>query len=51
LINVGANWYLNQFVKVYFDWEHAIFGHQVFSSTGHFRKSNELFWFPTQLYF
>ena len=25
MIDVGLNWYLNKFVKVYFDWEHAIF--------------------------
>jgi phosphate-selective porin OprO and OprP len=51
LIDVGANWYLNQFVKVYFDWEHAIFGSPVFSSTGRFRQSSDLFWVRTQLYF
>ena len=26
MIDVGVNWYLNKFVKIYFDWEHAIFG-------------------------
>jgi phosphate-selective porin OprO/OprP len=51
LVDVGANWYLNQFVKVYFDWEHAIFGDPVFSSSGRFRKSNDLFWVRTQVYF
>src|SRR5262249_14919373 len=25
LIDVGCNWYLNKFVKVYVGWEHAIF--------------------------
>ena len=34
LIDVGCNWYLNKFVKVYFDWEHAIFASPVFSSSG-----------------
>jgi phosphate-selective porin OprO/OprP len=51
LIDVGCNWYLNQFVKVYFDWEHAIFDSPVFSSTGSFQRSNDLFWVRTQLYF
>jgi phosphate-selective porin OprO/OprP len=23
MLDIGANWYLNQFVKVYFDWEHV----------------------------
>ena len=31
LIDVGVNWYLNKFVKIYFDWEHAIFATPVFA--------------------
>jgi phosphate-selective porin OprO/OprP len=41
LIDAGANWYLNQFVKVYLDWEHAIFGSPVSSTNGRFRQSND----------
>jgi phosphate-selective porin OprO and OprP len=56
LVDVGVDWYLNQwylnqFVKVYFDWEHAIFGKPVLSTNGHFREQNDLFWVRTQLYF
>ena len=51
MVDVGCNWYLNQFVKVYFDWEHAIFGSPVSSNNGGFRRSNDLFWVRTQLYF
>jgi phosphate-selective porin OprO and OprP len=51
LVDVGVNWYLNKFVKVYFDWEHAIFGSPVFSNVGRFQKSNDLFWLRTQVYF
>ena len=51
MVDVGCNWYLNQFVKVYFDWEHAIFGNPVFSSPGRFHESNDLFWIRTQVYF
>jgi phosphate-selective porin OprO/OprP len=51
LVDVGCNWYLNKFVKVYFDWEHAMFGSPVFSNTGHSQKSNDVFWIRTQLYF
>jgi hypothetical protein len=51
LIDVGADWYLNQFVKVYFDWEHALFDTPVLSGTSHFRESSDLFWVRTQLYF
>jgi phosphate-selective porin OprO/OprP len=51
LIDVGCNWYLNQFVKVYFDWEHAILDSPVFSNAGSPQKSSDLFWIRTQLYF
>ena len=48
---MGVNWYLNKFVKVYFDWEHAFFGSPVTSTNGAFRSSNDLFWVRTQVYF
>ena len=51
MVDVGMNWYLNQFVKVYFDWEHAMFGSPVSSTNGHFRESSDLFWVRTQVYF
>src|SRR5262249_35002353 len=49
--DVGANWYLNQFVKVYFTWEHVWFDSPVLATNGNFRKSNDLFWARTQVYF
>src|SRR5262249_33865127 len=51
LVDVGVNWYLNQFVRVNFDWEHAMFGSPVFSTSGQFQRSSDLFWFRTQLFF
>jgi phosphate-selective porin OprO/OprP len=51
MVDVGLNWYLNQFVKVYFDWEHSMFGSPVLSTDGAFRRSNDLFWVRTQVYF
>jgi phosphate-selective porin OprO/OprP len=51
LVDVGLNWYLNKFVKVYWDWEHAMFGSPVFSTPGRSRTSNDLFWVRTQVYF
>ena len=51
LVDVGVNWYLNQFVRVTFDWEHAIFGDPVFSSSGEFPRSSDLFWLRTQIFF
>jgi phosphate-selective porin OprO/OprP len=51
LIDVGVNWYLNQFVRVTFDWEHAMYASPVFSISGQFPQSSDLFWFRAQLYF
>ena len=51
LVDVGVNWYLNKFVKVYFDWEHAIFGNPVYYAPGRFSKTNDLFWLRLQAWF
>jgi phosphate-selective porin OprO/OprP len=42
---------LSLHVKIYFDWEHALFGSPVFSNSGSFRESSDLFWIRSQLYF
>lgn len=51
LIDVGCNWYLNKFVKVYVGWEHAMFATPVYSATGTFQRSTDLFRLRTQIYF
>jgi phosphate-selective porin OprO and OprP len=51
MVDVGLNWYPNKFVKVYFEWEHAIFGNLVLYNTNQFLKSNGLYWLRLQFYF
>jgi phosphate-selective porin OprO/OprP len=51
MVDFGLNWYLNQFVKVYFDWEHCFFGSPVESTNGAFRTSSDLYWVRTQILF
>jgi phosphate-selective porin OprO/OprP len=51
MVDVGFNWYLNKFLKVYFDWEHAMFGNPVFYNINRSQKSNDLFWMRLQAYF
>jgi phosphate-selective porin OprO/OprP len=51
MVDFGFNWYLNKFLKVYFDWEHAIFGSPVFYNTGRFQRSNDLYWLRAQVLF
>ncbi|MDB5350822.1 MAG: phosphate-selective porin [Planctomycetota bacterium] len=53
MVDVGFNWYLNKSVKIYFDWEHAMFGNPVVNNTATDRKSlhSNLFWLRFQVYF
>lgn len=49
--DAGINWYLNMFVRIQFDWQHAIFASPVPYRPGGFQSSSDLFWIRTQLYF
>jgi phosphate-selective porin OprO/OprP len=51
MVDVGLNWYLNKFLKVYIDWEHAMFATPVFYNTGRSQKTDDLFWIRCQLFF
>ncbi|AGA30180.1 OprO/OprP family phosphate-selective porin [Singulisphaera acidiphila] len=50
--NLGMNWYLNRYVKIYFDWQHTEFGNPVIYRQPDLKQlTNELFWIRMQLYF
>ena len=53
ITNLGVNWYLNRYVKVYLDWQHTEFGDPVIFRRQPDQKqlTNELFWLRMQLYF
>jgi phosphate-selective porin OprO and OprP len=51
MTDVGFNWYLNKFVKMYFDWEHVVFGQPATFRPGGLQKTSDLFWLRTQVYF
>jgi phosphate-selective porin OprO/OprP len=53
ITNLGVNWYLNRYVKVYLDWQHTEFGDPVIFRRQPDAKqlTNELFWLRMQLYF
>lgn len=52
-IDVGFNWYLNYYTKIYFDWQHAVFGSPVYNrpGPGGFQTTSDLFWLRFQLFF
>ncbi|MBY0589246.1 OprO/OprP family phosphate-selective porin [bacterium] len=47
----GLNWYLNPYVKMVFEYEHAVFGDPVFVATGATQNSSNLFLVRTQISF
>jgi phosphate-selective porin OprO/OprP len=50
--NVGFNWYLNRYLKVYLDWQHSEFGDPVYYAPPDRKQiANELFWFRLQLFY
>lgn len=48
---LGVNWYLNEYIKVYMFWLHGEFGDPVQFRPGQFQKSADMFWMRCQLYF
>ncbi len=53
MTDVGFSWYLNQYVKLYVDWQHATFGKPILlnPNSGLFGRDNDLFWVRCQVYF
>ena len=55
-VDTGMNWYLNQYTKIYFDWQHAGFGSPVFNGVNargqtNLIRSTDLLWLRFQLFF
>jgi len=48
---VGMNWYLNEYMKIYMFWLHADYGKPVQYRPGSFQKTSDLLWLRAQLYF
>lgn len=50
-IDVGANWYLNEYAKITLTWEHVEFATPVFYRPGGLQLTSDLFWARFQVYF
>jgi phosphate-selective porin OprO and OprP len=50
-VDLGLNWYLNEYVKVYLDWQHSEFGSPTLYTPGRFQKTGNLFRIRGQIYF
>ena len=53
MTDVGLNWYLTKYIKIYFDWQHSMYGSPVLlnPSKGLYGRDNDLFWIRGQLYY
>ncbi len=49
--DTGINWYLNHYVRMYFDWQHAFYNRPVFMSDTKSTRHNDLYWIRTQIFF
>ena len=49
--DIGLNWYLNFYTRIYLDWQHAMFGNQVSVAPGKFSSTTDLFWLRFQVFF
>ncbi len=52
--DIGVNWYLNEYIKVVFDWQHAYFNHPISltgAPGGNMTRNEDIFWWRFQLYY
>ncbi len=48
---LGANWYWNEYAKVYIFWLHGAFADPVLYAPGQLEETTDMFWLRFQLYF
>jgi phosphate-selective porin OprO and OprP len=48
---LGLNWYLNEYLKMYIFWLHGDFGQPVEYRPGGFQRNADMFWLRCQLYY
>ena len=49
--DIGLNWYLNFYTKLYLDWQHSEFGSPVVIAPNKFGPTRDLFWIRFQVFF
>ncbi|MFO0892023.1 MAG: porin [Isosphaeraceae bacterium] len=50
-VDLGLNWYMNEYVKIYLDWQHSEFGSPTLYAPGRLQQTSDLFWIRGQIYF
>jgi phosphate-selective porin OprO and OprP len=49
--DIGVNWYLNFYTRIFLDWQHADFGNPVSVAPNKFSSTTDLFWVRFQVFF
>ncbi len=49
--DLGVNWYLTQYMKIYMGWQHAGFGNPVSYAPDRFQSASDQYWLRFQIYF
>jgi phosphate-selective porin OprO/OprP len=49
--DLGCNWYLNRYVRIFADWQYASYGSRVQVGPDRFTDSSNMFWLRTQIYY
>jgi phosphate-selective porin OprO and OprP len=49
--HVGVNWHLTQYIKLYFDWNHAEFNEPVLFAPGRRQKTSDMALIRVQIFF
>lgn len=49
--DLGINWYLNFYTRVYLDWQHDGFGNEVSIAPGKFSSTADIYWVRLQVFF
>jgi phosphate-selective porin OprO/OprP len=50
--DIGLNWYLNYYTKIYLDWQHAFYGNPIITGSGNrYMSTTDLFWLRFQVFF
>ncbi len=50
-VDVGLNWYLNFYTRVYLDWNFDAYSTPIVSGPGRFSSTTDLFWLRLQVFF
>jgi phosphate-selective porin OprO and OprP len=51
MTDIGVNWHMTQYVKMYFDWNHAEFNNPVTYAPGKTQPTSNSLWWRLQLFF